>query len=193
MKLIAMFFFCEAHRNVGGARCEQLSIRPVHRPCVPGRCPRIHGFSLFRAKPQATNRGITATPSSSHTSFCRWTKSVDIRRQVDMHLRFGGDVERGHRQRQAARHWRTGGPRRCTLAAAGQGGGGGLVCSGHKGWAAYNTCLRLFCPSTGLSRRVTKHDTARSPGANERLHKTKQSSRLRRLNTARSCCVHEIP
>ena len=37
-----------------------------------------------------------------------------------------------------------------------------LVIEG-KGWAAYNTCLILFCPSTGLSRRVTKHDARRDP------------------------------
>ena len=37
-----------------------------------------------------------------------------------------------------------------------------LVIEG-KEWAAYNTCLIFLCPSTGLSRRVTKHDARRDP------------------------------
>ncbi len=58
------------------------------------------------------------------------------------------------------------------------------------GWAAYTTCLSISLPSClgcGISifpSAVTNHD--RSHGANERLHKTKQSSSREKLLCARA-------
>ena len=121
----------EAHRNVGGARCEQLSIRPVHRRSR--RRPTEESQTHLRVATQVFVGGLRAsTFDAKSTCPCDLAVMLNVATVSDKPPGIDARADPGGApwlllDRAAAAVWYV------------------LVIEG-KEWAAYNTCLKLLCP-----------------------------------------------